>query len=214
MDIKQTHYDILGVSFSATLAQIKDAYREKCKQHHPDVVGNTKENHELMCKINAAYFCLSNTQRRREYDSTIRDAVRQREAAKKAETDSSRSEDSDKEQRKEAPKAASPNYWDWEWFKSAPISNKPKFNTEEDYYDYIYSYYEENDYDKEQSESYITWLKEYIFDYKGFLNVSICLGSIEFKLYEEAMDHFEYIKEYTLEEYNNKYKSNYKTCNK
>jgi hypothetical protein len=59
-------YKILGVDESASIAEIKRAFREKAKQHHPDIAGENAR--EYMQKLLAAYEILSNRQRRFDYD--------------------------------------------------------------------------------------------------------------------------------------------------
>lgn len=49
----RTPYEILGVSYYATSAQIKKAYRDLVKQYHPDV--NPKADHRTIVEINVAY---------------------------------------------------------------------------------------------------------------------------------------------------------------
>ena len=49
---------ILGLEKKATLREIKNAYREKAKMHHPDSANfarNKEECDELMKKVNDAY---------------------------------------------------------------------------------------------------------------------------------------------------------------
>jgi DnaJ-class molecular chaperone len=47
---------LLGLSETATLKEIKSAYRRRAHRHHPDVPGNTPEkSEELMKKLNQAY---------------------------------------------------------------------------------------------------------------------------------------------------------------
>ncbi|MDR2795347.1 MAG: DnaJ domain-containing protein, partial [Spirochaetaceae bacterium] len=55
-------YEILGVDESASAAEIKHAFREKAKQHHPDIAG--EDARAYMQKLLAAYEILSNRQRR------------------------------------------------------------------------------------------------------------------------------------------------------
>ena len=50
------YYDILGVSKTATKAEIKKAFREKAKKHHPDKGGDEAKFKE----INNAYDTLGN----------------------------------------------------------------------------------------------------------------------------------------------------------
>lgn len=59
-------YKVLGVRKNASQKTIKAAYRELCKEHHPDKGGDTKK----MAEIAAAYEILSNKGRRSDYDRT------------------------------------------------------------------------------------------------------------------------------------------------
>jgi curved DNA-binding protein CbpA len=63
-----TFYSILGISESATLAEIKTAYREKTKLLHPDK-GGSKELFQL---INAAWQTLSDPDKRAKYDYALK----------------------------------------------------------------------------------------------------------------------------------------------
>lgn len=58
------YYKILGVSKSASAADIKKAYREKAKAHHPDKGGDEKE----FKRVQEAYEVLSDSQKRSQYD--------------------------------------------------------------------------------------------------------------------------------------------------
>ncbi len=58
------YYDVLGVSRSASAADIKKAYRQKAKEYHPDKGGDEKKFKE----INEAYQVLSDSQKKSQYD--------------------------------------------------------------------------------------------------------------------------------------------------
>ena len=60
-------YDTLGVSTSASDAEIKKAYRKLARQYHPDV-NKDAEAEEKFKEINAAYEILSDKNKRAQYD--------------------------------------------------------------------------------------------------------------------------------------------------
>lgn len=62
------YYSILGVPKTATEKEIKKAYRNKAKEHHPDKGGNEA----LFKEISAAYETLSDKKKREEYDNPSR----------------------------------------------------------------------------------------------------------------------------------------------
>ena len=64
----QDYYKTLGVSETATEAEIKKAFRKLAKQHHPDVCPNDKTAEEKFKKISEAYEVLGSQQHRKEYD--------------------------------------------------------------------------------------------------------------------------------------------------
>lgn len=70
MAAKRDYYEVLGVPRHATEAEIKRAYRDLARRHHPDVVGaSEKASAETHFKeINEAYAVLSDGQRRAQYD--------------------------------------------------------------------------------------------------------------------------------------------------
>jgi uncharacterized protein YjbI with pentapeptide repeats len=71
------YYEILGVSLTATAEEIKEAYRNKAKEWHPDTlprdVNETirKSVEEKFKELNHAYEILSNADKKREYDAEL-----------------------------------------------------------------------------------------------------------------------------------------------
>jgi DnaJ-class molecular chaperone len=64
----QDYYDILGVSRSASEAEIKAAYRKLARAHHPDLNQGNKAAEERFKKIQGAYAVLSDPDKRKKYD--------------------------------------------------------------------------------------------------------------------------------------------------
>lgn len=60
-------YDILGVSKSASTAEIKKAYRQKARQYHPDA-NPEKDTTEEFQDVNRAYEVLNDPELKRKYD--------------------------------------------------------------------------------------------------------------------------------------------------
>jgi molecular chaperone DnaJ len=70
-----THYQTLQITPRATTAEIKQAYRQLAKQHHPDVNQSASAAVERIIIINAAYEVLSDPRRKQDYDRSLqRDA--------------------------------------------------------------------------------------------------------------------------------------------
>ena len=67
MDYKD-YYKILGVSKSASEAEIKSAYRKLAKLHHPDKNLGDKKAEEKFKEINEAYEVLGDSSKRAKYD--------------------------------------------------------------------------------------------------------------------------------------------------
>ncbi|XP_019448335.1 PREDICTED: uncharacterized protein LOC109351332 isoform X1 [Lupinus angustifolius] len=67
----ESPYDVLGVSSSATVDEIKRAYRKLALKYHPDVNKEDKAQEKFM-RIKHAYNTLLNSSSRRKYDSRDR----------------------------------------------------------------------------------------------------------------------------------------------
>ncbi len=63
------YYQILKLDKNASTKQIKNAYRELAFQYHPDQNKDNPEAAEKMKQINEAYAVLSDSAKRREYDT-------------------------------------------------------------------------------------------------------------------------------------------------
>ncbi|NTU43241.1 MAG: DnaJ domain-containing protein, partial [Nitrospirales bacterium] len=62
------YYSILGVDRKATQDEIKKAFRQLALKYHPDRNQGDKEAEEKFKEINEAYSCLSDEQKRANYD--------------------------------------------------------------------------------------------------------------------------------------------------
>src|ERR1041384_1871258 len=67
MDYKD-YYKVLGVERNASEEDIRKAYRNLAKQHHPDRNPNNKQAEERFKEINEAYQVLSDPKKRQHYD--------------------------------------------------------------------------------------------------------------------------------------------------
>jgi len=64
-----SYYDLLGVRETASASEVKSAYREASKRHHPDRLG-TADSH-LFVLVGQAYQVLSDPARRAAYDREL-----------------------------------------------------------------------------------------------------------------------------------------------
>lgn len=67
------YYNTLGISKSASEADIKKAYRKLARKYHPDVNPNDKEAHKKFQQINEANEVLSDPEKRKKYDQYGKD---------------------------------------------------------------------------------------------------------------------------------------------
>ena len=65
---KQDYYQTLGVSKSASAAEIKKAYRKKAIKYHPDKNPGDSKAEERFKEISEAYAVLSDKTKRAQYD--------------------------------------------------------------------------------------------------------------------------------------------------
>src|SRR3989338_3316640 len=72
------YYKILGVDKKASVDEIKKAYRKLALEHHPDRNAGNKGAEEKFKKISEAYAVLSDTEKRRQYDTVGASGFHQR----------------------------------------------------------------------------------------------------------------------------------------
>lgn len=64
----RNYYDILGVSRTAAIEDIKKAYRQLARQYHPDLNPGNKAAEEKFKSLGEAYEVLADTSKRSQYD--------------------------------------------------------------------------------------------------------------------------------------------------
>jgi len=65
---KRDYYEVLGVSKTATDAELKKAYRQLAKKYHPDTNPGDKEAEAKFKEASEAYAVLSDAEKRKQYD--------------------------------------------------------------------------------------------------------------------------------------------------
>ena len=71
----KTHYEVLGVAPDATAAEVRDAFRRRAREHHPDRAGSAAGGGGSMPDVNEAYRVLRDPGRRAMYDAELRGAA-------------------------------------------------------------------------------------------------------------------------------------------
>ncbi len=71
---KRDYYEILGVPRKVSEADLKKAYRQLARKHHPDVNPGDKAAEERFKEISEAYAVLSDAEQRKKYDMMGHDA--------------------------------------------------------------------------------------------------------------------------------------------
>lgn len=66
---KRDYYEVLGVSRTASVDEIKKAYRKLAKQHHPDQSKGAAGAEDKFKEANEAYEVLSDAEKRKAYDT-------------------------------------------------------------------------------------------------------------------------------------------------
>jgi DnaJ-class molecular chaperone len=69
--MKLNLYSILGLKPKASIPEIKKAYRNLAKMHHPDKHPNDKSAAKRMLEINEAYETLSDEVKKKKYDDYL-----------------------------------------------------------------------------------------------------------------------------------------------
>lgn len=65
---KRDYYEVLGVSRTCTIVEIKKAYRKLAREYHPDVNHDNPEAEDKFKEISEAYAVLSSDEKRDQYD--------------------------------------------------------------------------------------------------------------------------------------------------
>lgn len=65
------YYQVLGVTYTATDAEVRKSYKKLCLKYHPDKTGGDGEAHQKFLKVKEAYETLSEPSKKAAYDRTI-----------------------------------------------------------------------------------------------------------------------------------------------
>jgi len=73
---QKTHYEILGVERGCNLQELKNAYREKLLNTHPDKTNKVLTDSDIITQIKLAYSTLSNDSLRTKYDEDLKETFK------------------------------------------------------------------------------------------------------------------------------------------
>lgn len=82
----KNYYTILGVKNTASLEEIKLAFRKLAKKYHPDKNQENKSTEAFFKEVQEAYAILSNNEKRRKYDQKFSYSSRYQELRNKTYT--------------------------------------------------------------------------------------------------------------------------------
>lgn len=68
---KETHYDVLGVSHTATPAEIKKSFYSLSRETHPDINPNDPTASARFASVSESYHILSDPDKRKRYDRDV-----------------------------------------------------------------------------------------------------------------------------------------------
>lgn len=83
---RTTHYQLLGIPDTATVNEIKSAFRRLAKAYHPDRHPGSRTHEEKFKRLSAAYDVLKDPGKRAAYDHSLHQprVARSREAPRRA----------------------------------------------------------------------------------------------------------------------------------
>lgn len=93
----RNYYEFLGVSPDATFEEIKNAFREKAKQYHPDLNLENQQAEDRFKKINEAYETLSDNEKRKRYDAGLKDKPKEKLIEQKQQQDKNAEENKERQ---------------------------------------------------------------------------------------------------------------------